>query len=71
MVILVIIGWLVCGILTQGLLRHNYAQSIVGPVRGADRLILWFATLAGPLGLLTAITVCAIDWTWGLKFRKV
>lgn len=71
MVILIIMGWLACGILARGLLRYNYAQFIAGPVRGVCILVLWLATLTGPLGLLIAITICTIEWTWGLKFKEV
>lgn len=70
MVILVIVGWLMCGIPTRGMFRYNLAQRL-GPqgIRGRYLLLLWFITLMGPIGLLSAVIACTIDWTWGFKFR--
>lgn len=67
---LVVIGWLICGILAQGMCRYNYAETISPEKKwGPSSIILMSLTLLGPFSLFVVAMACFADGTWGLKFR--
>ena len=63
-VILVILGWLIHGILAQGMCRHNLAQKNSKP----QKELLYLLLLLGPFNLIVATIISHEDQTWGLKF---
>lgn len=70
MIILIIVGWVVCGILAQGMCRYNFAQKVSPKkVYGPSILLLSILMVSGPFGILSEISICILYRTWGLKFK--
>lgn len=65
---LVVVIWLVCGMLAQGMCRYNYSKTL-SPTREPESFFFWFLfIMGGPLGLPGVVHICILDKTWGLKF---
>lgn len=66
---LIVIGWLICGVLAQGMCRYNFVKISQIRIYKPSAWLLWALLACGLLGLLGAVIICASDRTWGLKFR--
>ena len=70
LVILGIICWCVCGVVSQGMCRYNFAQTVSPEKKwGPNVSLLTIIAILGPGGLLICTIICAVDNTWGLKFK--
>ena len=65
-------GWVVCGVLGAGMIRHLFYNLIVFRIwlgrYKRDRFLFLVVSIVGPFGLISAIFLCLVYNEWGLKF---